>query len=129
MLKMIFNVFLLLTEEQFHCILSISVESHASLCLFPISLLQLVESTFLWQLHDLRNNEAGASDGIRLNPPGLDSVLGVNRQQHAMHCDPIGGEIKPVCLIRILYLPSSNLFGSIFPTQIQIHPAFRTLQN
>ncbi|XP_057415264.1 protein arginine N-methyltransferase 1.6 isoform X2 [Lotus japonicus] len=57
---------------------------------------QLVESTFLWQLHDLPNNEAGARDGIRLNPPGLDSVLGVKRQQYAMYCDPIEGEIKPL---------------------------------
>ncbi|KAJ1390116.1 S-adenosyl-L-methionine-dependent methyltransferase [Sesbania bispinosa] len=57
---------------------------------------QLVESKFLWQLHDLHNNEAGASDGICLTPPGLDSVLSVKRQQYAMHCDPIGEEIKPL---------------------------------
>ncbi|KAK7265923.1 hypothetical protein RJT34_33548 [Clitoria ternatea] len=55
---------------------------------------QLVESTFLWQLHDLHNNEAGASDGIRLAPSGLDSVLSVKKQQYAMHCDPIREEIK-----------------------------------
>ncbi|XP_061341078.1 protein arginine N-methyltransferase 1.6 isoform X2 [Gastrolobium bilobum] len=57
---------------------------------------QLVESTFLWKLHDLHNNEASASDGIRLTPPELDSVLSVKRQQYAMHCDPIGEEIKPL---------------------------------
>ncbi|XP_045790454.1 protein arginine N-methyltransferase 1.6 [Trifolium pratense] len=57
---------------------------------------QLVESTFLWRLHDLRSNEAGASDGIRLAPPGLESVIGVKRQQYAMHCDPIGEELKPL---------------------------------
>lgn len=68
----------------------------------PISLLQLVESTFLWQLHDLHNNEASVSDGIRLTPSGLDSVLSVKHQQYAMHCDPIREEIKPVSLIRIL---------------------------
>lgn len=55
---------------------------------------QLVESTFLWQLHDLHNHEATVSDGIRLTPPGLDGVLGVKRQQYAMHCDPILEEIK-----------------------------------
>lgn len=70
--------------------------------LTPHSLLQLVESTYLWQLHDLHRNEAGASDGIRLAPPGLDSVLSVKRQQYAMHCDALGEELKPVCLKRFL---------------------------
>ncbi|XP_027336052.1 protein arginine N-methyltransferase 1.6 isoform X2 [Abrus precatorius] len=55
---------------------------------------QLVESTYLWQLHDLHDNEANASDGIRLTPVGLDSVLSVKRQQYAMHCDPIREELK-----------------------------------
>ncbi|XP_073219808.1 protein arginine N-methyltransferase 1.6 [Cicer arietinum] len=55
---------------------------------------QLVESTFLWQLHDLQNNEAGASDGIRLAPPGSESLLSVKRQQYAMHCDPMREELK-----------------------------------
>ncbi|WJX65360.1 Protein arginine N-methyltransferase 7, variant 2 [Trifolium repens] len=57
---------------------------------------QLVESTFLRRLHDLHSNEAGVSDGIQLTPPGLESVLGVKRQQYAMHCDPIGEELKPL---------------------------------
>nr|KYP55353.1 Protein arginine N-methyltransferase 7 [Cajanus cajan] len=55
---------------------------------------QLVESTFLWQLHDLHNNEPTVSDGIHLTPPGLGKVLSVKRQQYAMHCDPIREEIK-----------------------------------
>ncbi|RDX72827.1 Protein arginine N-methyltransferase 1.6 [Mucuna pruriens] len=55
---------------------------------------QLVESTFLRQLHDLHNNETTVSDGIRLTPPGFDSVLSVKSQQYAMHCDPIREEIK-----------------------------------
>ncbi|KAH1133011.1 hypothetical protein AAZX31_05G057000 [Glycine max] len=55
---------------------------------------QLVESTFLWQLHDLHSIEATVSDGIQLTPPGLDSVLSVKRQQYAMHCNPIQEEIK-----------------------------------
>ncbi|MED6210293.1 Protein arginine N-methyltransferase 7 [Stylosanthes scabra] len=55
---------------------------------------QLVESTFLQKLHDLHNNEASAFDGICLTPTGLESVLGIKHQQYAMHCDPIGKEIK-----------------------------------
>ncbi|XP_034217275.1 protein arginine N-methyltransferase 1.6 isoform X2 [Prunus dulcis] len=55
---------------------------------------QLVESTFLWKLHDLHGNEAKASDGIRLVPTGLDNILGVKPQQYAFHCDAIGKEVK-----------------------------------
>ncbi|KAK4262605.1 hypothetical protein QN277_028146 [Acacia crassicarpa] len=55
---------------------------------------QLVESRFLSQLHDLRNNEASVSDGIHLIPPGLDSVLSIKYQQYAMHCNPLREEIK-----------------------------------
>lgn len=68
----------------------------------PLPLLQLVESTFLWQLHDFHNNEASASDGIHLTAPGLDSVLSVKHQQYAMHCDPIKEEIKLVTLLIVL---------------------------
>ncbi|BFG31388.1 hypothetical protein CerSpe_176620 [Prunus speciosa] len=55
---------------------------------------QLVESTFLWKLHDLHGNEAKVSDGIRLVPTGLDNILGVKPQQYAFHCDAIGKEVK-----------------------------------
>ncbi|XP_050226293.1 protein arginine N-methyltransferase 1.6 [Mercurialis annua] len=55
---------------------------------------QLVESEFLWKLHDLYNNEAKASDEIRLVPTGLESILRVKLQQHPMHCDAISKEIK-----------------------------------
>ncbi|KAJ7944747.1 Protein arginine N-methyltransferase [Quillaja saponaria] len=55
---------------------------------------QLVESTFLWKLHDLHNNEAKASDGIRLVSPGLNTNLRIKSQQYAMHCDAIREEIK-----------------------------------
>ncbi|XP_042947869.1 protein arginine N-methyltransferase 1.6 isoform X1 [Carya illinoinensis] len=55
---------------------------------------QLVESTFLWKLHDLQNNEAEGCDGIHLVPSGLGSILGVKPQQYAMHCDAIKDEIK-----------------------------------
>ncbi|MCH88867.1 protein arginine N-methyltransferase 1.6-like, partial [Trifolium medium] len=78
-------------------------------CLLPLSHFQLVESTFFWRLHDLHSNEAGASDGIRLSPPGLESVLGVKRQQYAMHCDPIGEELKLVLLIGVT--TGNSVFG------------------
>lgn len=55
---------------------------------------QLVESEFLWKLHDLHNNEAEACDGIHLVPSGLDGILHVKSQQYAMHCDAIKEEIK-----------------------------------
>ncbi|XP_050871425.1 protein arginine N-methyltransferase 1.6 [Lathyrus oleraceus] len=57
---------------------------------------QVVESTYLWRLHDLNSNEAGSYDGVQLAPPGLESVLSVKRQQYAMHCDSIGEELKPL---------------------------------
>ena len=61
-----------------------------------LALTQLVESKFLWKLHDLHNNEADTGDGIHLVPSGLDSILHVKSQQYAMHCDAIKEEIKLV---------------------------------
>ncbi|KAL3743273.1 hypothetical protein ACJRO7_018560 [Eucalyptus globulus] len=55
---------------------------------------QLVESTYLWKLHDLYNNEAEILDGIHLVPAGLERIIGVKLQQHPMHCDAIRREIK-----------------------------------
>ncbi|CAB78699.1 hypothetical protein [Arabidopsis thaliana] len=55
---------------------------------------QLVESTFLCNLQDLRNNEAKTSDGVRLVPPGLESLFGIKSQQYSMHVDAIEKEIK-----------------------------------
>ncbi|XP_022875443.1 protein arginine N-methyltransferase 1.6 isoform X1 [Olea europaea var. sylvestris] len=55
---------------------------------------QLVECNYLWELHDLVNREAKASDGIHLVPSGTDTVLCIKRQQYAMHCDTIREEIK-----------------------------------
>lgn len=66
------------------------------------SLFKLVESKFLWKLHDLYNNEAKALDGIHLVPTGMDSILYVKSQQHAMHCDAITKEIKLVMMITTL---------------------------
>ncbi|KAF8380497.1 hypothetical protein HHK36_027984 [Tetracentron sinense] len=55
---------------------------------------QLVESTFLWKLHDLYNNEAEASDGMHLAPAGLKMIIRVKPQQYAMHCDALSDEIR-----------------------------------
>ncbi|EXC28305.1 hypothetical protein L484_011809 [Morus notabilis] len=55
---------------------------------------QLVESTFLWRFHDLHNNEAQASDGLRLVPAGFNNILGVKSQQYALHCNAIENEIN-----------------------------------
>lgn len=66
------------------------------------SLFKLVESTFLWKLRDLYNNEAKALDGIHLVPAGMDSILHVKSQQYAMHCDAITKEIKLVMMLTTL---------------------------
>ncbi|XP_024994592.1 protein arginine N-methyltransferase 7 isoform X2 [Cynara cardunculus var. scolymus] len=55
---------------------------------------QLVESTYLWKLHDLFNNEANLIDGIHLVPKGKECILRVKPQQFAMHCDAMGEEIR-----------------------------------
>ncbi|CAH8316683.1 unnamed protein product [Eruca vesicaria subsp. sativa] len=55
---------------------------------------QLVESTFLCNMHDLQSNEAKMSDGVRLVPPGLESLFGIKSQQYSMHVDAIEKEIK-----------------------------------
>ncbi|ESQ55782.1 hypothetical protein EUTSA_v10024535mg [Eutrema salsugineum] len=45
---------------------------------------QLVESTFLCNMHDLENNDG----------PGLESLIGIKSQQYGMHVDAIEKEIK-----------------------------------
>ncbi|XP_019223925.1 PREDICTED: protein arginine N-methyltransferase 1.6 [Nicotiana attenuata] len=50
---------------------------------------QMVESTDLWKLHDLFNNEKGVLDEIRLVPDEMDTALCVKRQQFSMHCDAL----------------------------------------
>ncbi|CAN6460810.1 unnamed protein product [Victoria cruziana] len=55
---------------------------------------QLVESSFLWKIHDLSGNEAQISDGIHLAPSASKTVIQVEQKQHPMHCDPLSGEIK-----------------------------------
>ncbi|KAA8522229.1 hypothetical protein F0562_012902 [Nyssa sinensis] len=55
---------------------------------------QLVESMYLWKLHDLYNNEAKALDDIHLVPKGMETILCIRPQQYAMHCDAIKEEMK-----------------------------------
>ncbi|KAL0329551.1 UNVERIFIED_CONTAM: protein arginine N-methyltransferase 7 [Sesamum radiatum] len=55
---------------------------------------QVVECTYLWEMHDLVNREAGVSDGIRLVPNGMFDLLGIKRQQYAMHCNSMKEGIK-----------------------------------
>ncbi|KAL2901667.1 Protein arginine N-methyltransferase 7 [Bienertia sinuspersici] len=59
-----------------------------------IVLTQLVESKFLWRLHDLYSNEVCSSDGIRLVPTELSTILNVKSQQYPMHCDSLQEELK-----------------------------------
>ncbi|KAH6822280.1 protein arginine methyltransferase 7 [Perilla frutescens var. hirtella] len=55
---------------------------------------QLVECTYLWEMHDLVHREVDASDGIHLVPSGMADLLAVKKQQFAMHCNAIKDEIK-----------------------------------
>ncbi|XP_058091113.1 protein arginine N-methyltransferase 7-like isoform X2 [Magnolia sinica] len=55
---------------------------------------QLVESTFLWKLHDLHGSEVHASDSIHLTPVGLETGICVKPQQYAMHCNAMSSEIR-----------------------------------
>ncbi|XP_011081252.1 protein arginine N-methyltransferase 1.6 [Sesamum indicum] len=55
---------------------------------------QLVECPYLWEMHDLVNREAAVSDGIRLVPNGMFDLLGIKRQQYAMHCNSMKEGIK-----------------------------------
>lgn len=67
---------------------------------FPQFAFQMVESTDLWKLHDLFNNEKGVLDEIRLVPDKMDTALYVKRQQFSMHCDALKG-IKLVKYFRV----------------------------
>ncbi|OAY80147.1 Protein arginine N-methyltransferase 7 [Ananas comosus] len=55
---------------------------------------QLVESPFLWKMHDLHNNEVNSLDGIHLTPNGLERIISAKPQQYAMHCNAISEEIQ-----------------------------------
>lgn len=61
---------------------------------------QLVESTFLWKLHDLHNNEANAADGVWLTPGGMERIVSVKPQQHAMQCDALEDEIRLIVIAK-----------------------------
>lgn len=49
-------------------------------------------------MHDLQNIEAKISDGVRLVPPGLESLFGLKSQQYGMHVDAIEKEIRLVLI-------------------------------
>ncbi|OAY67121.1 Protein arginine N-methyltransferase 7 [Ananas comosus] len=55
---------------------------------------QLVESPFLWKMHDLHNNEVNSLDGIHLTPNGLERIISAKPQQYAMHCNAISEGIR-----------------------------------
>ncbi|KAL4570936.1 hypothetical protein LXL04_026601 [Taraxacum kok-saghyz] len=55
---------------------------------------QLVESSWLWKLHDLFNHEATTADGVGLLPKGKESLLQVKPQQLPMHCDALAQDIR-----------------------------------
>lgn len=99
--SLFFNLFILWLKIDPHY----DFKAHASVLFF---LFKLVESTFLWKLHDLSNNEEEASDGIRLVPAGLDTILRVKAKQHPMHCDAISKEINLVMTLVTILLTSSR---------------------
>ncbi|KAL6004996.1 Protein arginine N-methyltransferase 7 [Asimina triloba] len=51
-------------------------------------------ATTYGQLYDLHGSEVHASDGIRLTPVGLETIIRVKRQQYAMHCNALSPEIR-----------------------------------
>lgn len=67
--------------------------------MFLIYSLQLFECTYLPDLHDLVHREAEASDDIHLSPSGVVDLLGIIKQQFALHCDAIKDEIKLVMFL------------------------------
>jgi hypothetical protein len=88
------SLFSLIEFWSFFSLIEFILHCFPLLCLYNI--FKLVESTFLCNLQDLRNNEAKTSDGVRLVPPGLESLFGIKSQQYSMHVDAIEKEIKLV---------------------------------
>lgn len=93
-------VFLVITFILWHLfILCFYICNHSTADIswfFPYFSWQLVESEYLWKLHDLHNNEAKASDEIHLVPTRKETILRAKSQHLAMHCDAIEDEIKLV---------------------------------
>ncbi|CAH1424268.1 unnamed protein product [Lactuca virosa] len=77
-----------------HAYDNLLVENYKTVPYRATTYAQLVESTYLWKLHDLLNNEADMEDGIHLVPKGKENVLGVKPQQFAMHCDAMAEDIR-----------------------------------
>ncbi|CAL1401510.1 unnamed protein product [Linum trigynum] len=55
---------------------------------------QLVESSFIQELHDLGNKEGQVLDGIHLVPNGLSTIIRPKSQQYPLHCDSLSEEIR-----------------------------------
>ncbi|KAG6509116.1 hypothetical protein ZIOFF_034510 [Zingiber officinale] len=55
---------------------------------------QLVESPYLQKLQDLFHGEANLSDGVHLTCPGLEGIMGIKKQQYAMHCDAMFNDLR-----------------------------------
>uniref|UniRef100_A0A803NDF1 Protein arginine N-methyltransferase n=1 Tax=Chenopodium quinoa TaxID=63459 RepID=A0A803NDF1_CHEQI len=55
---------------------------------------QLVESSFLWRLHDLYSNEIVHRMAFVLFQTERSSILSIEPQQYPMHCDPLQEELK-----------------------------------
>lgn len=93
---------------------------------FQLSLLlpKLVESTFLWKLHDLSNNEAAPENNIRQVPTGLDIDFSCRSTttSHTLWCnierDKSANDIGH-------YLERTT---GLIVAWFRIHPAVRTLQ-
>jgi type III protein arginine methyltransferase len=47
-------------------------------------------------MHDLHNNELNAADNVWLTPDGIETIISVKLQQHAMQCDALADEIRLV---------------------------------
>ncbi|TVU01219.1 hypothetical protein EJB05_53346, partial [Eragrostis curvula] len=82
------DMLLVKIQRQFHIELLLMGRS------VPTAFLNLVESTFLWKMHDLHNHESNAADGVWLTPDGMESIVSVKPQQHAMQCDALADEIQ-----------------------------------
>eukprot|EP01018_Ginkgo_biloba_P018230 Gb_33384 [translate_table: standard] len=54
---------------------------------------QLVQSAFLWTLHDLHGSETHILDGLFLTPVESEEALSSKPLQHAMHCNTFSSQV------------------------------------
>lgn len=72
--------------------------THIASILIP----QLVESPYLQKLQDLFHSEANLSDGVHLTCAGLEGIMGIKKQQYAMHCDAMFNDLRVVYAFSLL---------------------------